>query len=224
MATYTSGDQTREILISAAGELAALNGFSNVSIRAVANRAQRNIGSIHYHFKSKQELFKAVIRSATRASREYPPEKVLEEFEGRLHLPEIQAKAIRRMVHRSISVIFNAKKPWWHSRIIYQTMQHKDELWEMLHQELIEPEIKITQQLFKLIKPDLSDEDTFVHTMVMKTPIFFHADNSYSILIYLEKETYSKSYLQKIEDLIVVQTQLLLGLPTDKTLYARTIE
>ena len=224
MATYTSGDQTREILIFAAGELAAQHGFSNVSIRDVANRAERNIGSIHYHFKSKLELFKSVIRSATRTGRNFPPAQTFAKFEGRLHLPKIQAKAIRHMVHRNISVIFNPDKPWWHSRVIFQTMQHRDELWEMLHRELIEPEIKATQQLFKLIKPDLTYEETFLHTMIMKTPLFFHADNSESVLIYLEKDAYSEAYLQKMEDLIVAQTQLLLRLPTDKILYTRTIK
>lgn len=224
MATYTSGDQTREILISAAGELAAQHGFSNVSMRDVASRAERNIGSIHYHFKSKLELFKSVIRAATQANREFPPDRIFAEFEGRLHLPKIQAKAIRWMVHRSISVIFNPEKPWWHSRVIFQTMQHRDDLWEMLFQEVIEPEIKTTQQLFELIKPDLSEEETFLHTMIMKMPLFFHADNAANILIFLKKDAYSEAYLEKMEDIIVVQTQLLLGLPTDKTLYTRTIK
>ena len=61
MVVYRSSLKTRKGLINAAGELAAEKGFHSVSTRAVAERAQQNIGSIHYHFGSKQKLFEAVV-------------------------------------------------------------------------------------------------------------------------------------------------------------------
>lgn len=222
MATYTSGNQTREMLIASAGELAARDGFANVSIRAVATRAGQNIGSIHYHFKTKLELFKAVIRAATRSHREHPIQSILAKFENRLHLPKVQAEAIRAIVHQSMLTLFNPEKPWWHSRVIYQAMQRQDELWDLLNQEVVEPDITLVRKLFKTILPDLSDEETFLHTMLMKTPIIFHADNADSILTFLQRKSYSESYLAKMENMIVLQTQLLLGLPIDNQLYTRT--
>ena len=63
MATYETSVKTREALISAAGQLAAQLGFASVSIRAIARHANENVGSIHYHFGSKEKLFEAVVRS-----------------------------------------------------------------------------------------------------------------------------------------------------------------
>jgi hypothetical protein len=48
----------------------------------------------------------------------------------------------------------------------------------------------------------------------MHTPIFFHADNMDYVLNSLNEERYSADYLQNMEDLIVRQTQLLMGLPS----------
>ena len=59
MATYETSIKTKEALINAAGELAAEKGFASVSTRAIALRADENVGSIHYHFGSKEKLFEA---------------------------------------------------------------------------------------------------------------------------------------------------------------------
>ncbi|MFH1154825.1 MAG: helix-turn-helix domain-containing protein, partial [Pseudomonadota bacterium] len=100
MGTYSTGQATQDTLVNAAGELAAEKGFSNVPIRAVADRSGQNIGSIHYHFKSKKKLFEAVILAATRAIRERPIKDIIASFENRLDQPEIQAIALRAIVQR----------------------------------------------------------------------------------------------------------------------------
>ncbi|MFA6584670.1 MAG: TetR/AcrR family transcriptional regulator [Elusimicrobiaceae bacterium] len=51
-----------EKLISAGKELAVERGFSGLRIREVARRAQVNPGMFHYHFKTKQEFTRRVMR------------------------------------------------------------------------------------------------------------------------------------------------------------------
>lgn len=51
---------TREIIITAALELFAENGFEAVSVRDVTNKANVNLASINYHFGNKEGLIKEV--------------------------------------------------------------------------------------------------------------------------------------------------------------------
>ena len=98
MGTYAGSKQTREILINAAGELVATRGFSNVSTRAIADKAGQNIGSIHYHFKSKEKLFQAMIRSATKTVRKTPLSDIIKSHESNLDSPEGQSIMLRRII------------------------------------------------------------------------------------------------------------------------------
>ena len=216
MGSYSSGQQTRSQLIEAAGELAAQLDFSKVSLRAVAKRAGQNTGCIHYHFKSKQKLFEEVIRTATQGFRDNPYSKILAGFEGELHRPEIQARAIRAIVHRAISLTFDPDKPWWHSQVIYQTMHARDHLMIFFLSEVINPDMECLKKFFKVIKPDLDDQEAFLRICLIKAPIIFHADNVQVICDLLGTDQYVPEYLKKMEDLIVLQTRLLLGLPTDE--------
>ncbi len=213
MATYSAGEKTRELLVAAAGELAATHGFSNVSTRAIAERSGQNIGCIHYHFKSKHKLFEAVLRAATREMRESPCSGTLAPFEKDLNQPEVQSRAIRAIVKRAIAITFNPDKPWWHSRVLYQMIHTRDSMMNPVSDEVLVPDLECLGQLFRKIQPDLDDDTVFLHTMLINAPIIFHAHNVESVLSFLKKKKYSNRYLKQMEDMIVRQTRLLLGLP-----------
>lgn len=53
---------TRTRLIAAARTLFAERGFQNTTIREIAARANTNLASINYHFRSKDDLYRAVLR------------------------------------------------------------------------------------------------------------------------------------------------------------------
>lgn len=216
--TYAGSERTREALINATGELAADLGFANVSTRAIARRAEENVGSIHYHFGGKDQLFEAVVRTAIRRWHEFPISKVLGPAESSINTPEGRFRAIRAVICRKISLLFSPEHPRWYSRVIYQAMQYKGPLQNLIRTELIEPDMSALKFLFKSIQPELSDEEAFLHTMILITPLCFHADYMDAILDFLggRNKRFSKVYLQKMEDILVRQTQLLFGLPDDK--------
>jgi len=105
--TCAGSEQTRHALINAAGELAAELGFASVTTRAIAQRAKANIGSIHYHFGGKDRLFEAVVQNAIRRWHEFPLSRILKPIEPILKTPEGQSRAIRAVIHRSISLLFS---------------------------------------------------------------------------------------------------------------------
>jgi AcrR family transcriptional regulator len=57
---------TRERLIEAARGLFAERGFHNATVRDIATRAQTNLASINYHFHSKDDLYREVMRASFR--------------------------------------------------------------------------------------------------------------------------------------------------------------
>lgn len=216
MGTYATSTVTQQALINAAGELAAQVGFPNVSTRAIATRAGENVGSIHYHFGGKQQLFEAVVRQAIQRFVDFPAREVLEPYESILDTPEGQSRAIRALVHRNITLLFDRTVPSWYSRVLYQVLRSMGPLQVLLENELIHPTRDVMSAFFRRIRPDLNDEDALMHDLIMNTPLYFHADYMDAILRHLGRDVCTDEYFQKMEDAIVLQTQLLFGLPSDR--------
>ncbi|MEQ9814454.1 MAG: TetR/AcrR family transcriptional regulator [Azospirillaceae bacterium] len=57
-----TGESTRNAILDAAEAVFARHGYDGASLRAIANRAGVNQPLIHYHFESKDGLFRAVFR------------------------------------------------------------------------------------------------------------------------------------------------------------------
>ncbi len=217
MAGYSSSEQTRQALINAAGELAAEQGFGNVTTRAIASGAGENVGSIHYHFGGKDKLFQTVLMEATSVMRETPLDLVLAPLGPLLDTPEGQSRAIRLMIQTKIDHLFAQNRATWHCRVIYQALRRANPLRDWLLEEIIEPSMDVEQRLFKRIRPEMSDEECMMHALVTCTPLYFHGDYMESILEHLGADGYSPEYMQRLEDRIVKQTQLYFGLPDDLT-------
>ncbi len=211
MATYETGVKTRNALINAAGELAAQKGFASVSIREIAEKARQNVGSIHYHFGGKGKLFESVVRKVLQKWKDKPLCELLRQY--KTESPDGQSKAVRGIIHHNIDLLFKQEVPQWHSRVIFQVMRKKGPLREIFKKELIIPSHSAISTLFRKIKPEMDDKEAFLRILVMNTPVFFHADRMDFLLAELKEKRYSEDYLQKMEDIIVLQTQVALGLP-----------
>lgn len=216
MKKYASSEQTKQTLINAAGELAAKLGFPNVSTRAIAQRAKENIGSIHYHFGGKEQLFEAVVQEVIKRCNAYPVSQAIEPFYNVLDTPAGQSGALRAIVKREIALLFDPDYPRWHSRVVYQLMQQKSRLQNLIVKELFDPIVDTIASLLKRINPGLDNQETFLIITQMISPIASHADYMSYHLKRLGCNHYSKEYLQKFEDIIVLQTELLLGLTSEK--------
>jgi AcrR family transcriptional regulator len=213
MSGYTSSDLTKQNIIHAAGELAAELGFDNVTTRMVADQSGENIGSIHYHFGGKDGLFEAVVLEAFCGcrSREDQELNALQAGASR----EVLSSMIRHIVAGEITDMFRSDRPAWHVPVIYQLLQREDKLYTLFEEEILKPSMESMATFFRLIDPDMSDDDIHLHKVLMKMPIFAHADYMKTMLKMLKADHYSEAFLQRMEDLIVKQTQLVLGLPLD---------
>ena len=218
---YKNSEATKKAIIDAAGKLAGHHGFHSISTRAIADASKENLGSIHYHFGSKTNLFKAVIDDAARDCVEYTAYDAIAPYQETIDTKESQTKTIRALVHRHITKLFNPEKPTWHSKVIYQILQTKNELQDYLMDIFLNDDIEVTKKVIKQIVPGISDDNAQMHSVVMATPAFFHAINMEFILMCLDKKEYGQDYLERLEDIMVQQTLLLFELPLDKEIDLR---
>jgi AcrR family transcriptional regulator len=62
----TSSADTKEQIITVAERLFAERGFAGTTLRNVVSEANVNLAAVHYHFGSKEELFRAVVQQFAR--------------------------------------------------------------------------------------------------------------------------------------------------------------
>ena len=153
MATYTSSEKTRNALINAAGQLAAEAGFNAITTRRIAELSGENIGSIHYHFGGKQQLFEAVIVRVVEPWLNNPLDEVLDGCD--LGSAKGQAEAIERLIKREISLLFDPGVPDWHCQIVHHLLQRPKDLQKTFREVFIVPEGEAILRLFQRINPQL---------------------------------------------------------------------
>jgi AcrR family transcriptional regulator len=82
-----SAQETRRLLLEAAGQVFAERGFHQATIKEITERAGASLASVNYHFKDKAELYAAVIRNAICDSSDLliPDEQLSGTAEERFH-------------------------------------------------------------------------------------------------------------------------------------------
>lgn len=108
-------DGTRDRVLHAAGAVFAERGFRRATVREICRRAQVNIASVNYYFKSKQDLYADVLEfSWQKALRKYPDDG-----------PGTRVRAqerLRRFVHSFLLRILDEGRPAWFGKLMVREM------------------------------------------------------------------------------------------------------
>jgi AcrR family transcriptional regulator len=86
----SSSTETKEQIIAVAERLFAERGFAGTTLRTVVSEAGVNLAAVHYHFGSKEELFRAVVRRFSHPVIEQELH-LLSELKARSELPSVEA-------------------------------------------------------------------------------------------------------------------------------------
>ncbi len=212
---YATSLKTRNNLIQAAGKIAADSGFSNVSMRAIAKKSGENIGSVHYHFGSKDNLFKEVINETLKSWIDEPLIEYIAPLQSELDTKQGQIKIIRSIVHYHIKNLFSQEKPIWHHKIMYHVLQYPSKLRDLVNEKLIKQNDKTVFKIFKKIQPKIKKHEMELLIRLTLAPIYFHVIFRDIFLSNSGVKDYTKKYFRDLEDKLVCHILHEFNLPTN---------
>ncbi len=219
MAQYSKGQQTRDEIVVAMGELSAQLGHDNVTTRMVAEKAGVNIGSIHYHFGSKDGLLEAMLRMVTKDWMERPLRDALEGLWDGMDTQGGQRKAVRAVVRNQIDHLRKIQTvDRWQVRVLFQIFQQDGSLSDILRRDYIDPMVSMIQDVFRRIKPAVSNYELMHYLTLVTSPLCFHSDHVHFVLRELDEPAYSNVYLAGLEDCLVTGIFAVVGLLEDETI------
>ncbi|MEM9009448.1 MAG: TetR/AcrR family transcriptional regulator, partial [Cyanobacteria bacterium P01_F01_bin.86] len=88
MSTAASTD-TKEQILDVAERVIAKRGFAGTTLRSVVSQAGVNLAAVHYHFGSKEELYRATVSRLARPVVEYAT-KHLEQLQAQTSVPPLE--------------------------------------------------------------------------------------------------------------------------------------
>lgn len=94
---------TKEQILIVAERLFAERGFAGTTLRNVVSEAGVNLAAVHYHFGSKEELFRAVVQRFARPVVEQEL-KLLSELEAKAGRPSVE-EILTAMVKPSLEIL-----------------------------------------------------------------------------------------------------------------------
>jgi AcrR family transcriptional regulator len=151
----------RQNILEAACELFSKFGYNHVTTRMIAEHANVNQGSIHYHFESKENLYVEVYKLANGTADALNIETLLAEEPTLLETPEGKSYAIFRIVsdwfHRHFYVAET-----WKPQIIFREFVDPSPIYDRLVEEVFKPETSSRLRLYSMIGPNASYAEAFV--------------------------------------------------------------
>src|SRR6478672_6786371 len=113
-AVEASEENTRDKILSAAGEVFAEQGFEGATIRAITERAGVNVAAVNYHFRDKAELYNRVVVDAC-AAREAWREVMAE-------APDSPEGRLRGLIYHFLKYMLDPARPPWKRRLMAREM------------------------------------------------------------------------------------------------------
>ena len=162
MSTYATSARTRQALILAGGELFAEKGLDAVSTRAIADHAGENIGSIHYHFKNKEGLIRAIMEFIVLPWKDSPLSKCWEKYESKFDDPRERAAFIREFINIHFDRIYFSDLPIWTGRMFYQCMACRNDKLRKFFDELRHPHHNLLIKASQRLHSDFNEMQAFV--------------------------------------------------------------
>lgn len=197
--------ETRDRLIDAAGPVFAERGYRGATMREIAERAGANLAAAHYHFGSKQDLYREVARAHFERL-----ERRLAESGG-----AFDAKATAKLSHAELVLLLRARVRTMaetllepgslHAALMQRELADPSEL-PFLVRRWIDPLRQETEDLLRCLAPALPDDAIqFAARSVMGQVVFYFTHRP-ALLLMMRRRAYPDDFLDSITDHVVAFT------------------
>jgi len=155
MAAKDETFETRQRLVEAAGEVFAKQGFRNVTIREICEKAKANIAAVHYHFGGKEEIYTAVFDFARNCA--------LAQVDEQTPSSAPAEERLRALVHFVLTRFFDEGRPAWLGKLVAQEMIDPTQALDSLVDEQIRPNAERLRAIVReLIGTEVDDQELWL--------------------------------------------------------------
>lgn len=144
--------ETRDRLLQAAARLFSAQGFSKVTVRDIALKAQANVAAVNYHFGDKAALYEAVLESAIHEM-QGTTEAARQAGEGRP--PEEQLAAY---ISVFLGRVFEGRNSWIH-QLMVREMSDPTPALDRVIDRVLRPRVKYLREIVAAIMGCSTDDE-----------------------------------------------------------------
>ena len=140
-------------ILNAAGEVFAIKGFKDATVREICSKAGVNLAAVNYHFGDKERLYIEAVKDARRVVHDHVP------------LPDVEnadpEDALRAIIHTMALRMLNRNIESWRHELLVREFTNPSRACEEMVQEYILP---FMEQLLNIIRR-LMPSDVPDHTI-----------------------------------------------------------
>jgi TetR/AcrR family transcriptional regulator, regulator of cefoperazone and chloramphenicol sensitivity len=109
-----SEENTRDKILSAAGEVFAEQGFEGATVRLITERAKVNVAAVNYHFRDKAELYSRVVLDACSIAAAWR--------EVMAKTPNAPPERLRALIYEFLKRLLDPARPAWKRRLMVREL------------------------------------------------------------------------------------------------------
>jgi AcrR family transcriptional regulator len=193
-------EDTRERVLAAAAELFAERGFRGATMRAIAGRAGTNLASAHYHFGSKQRLYREVAFSMF-----LDLEARLEERGLQLAPAELAGRSreeLEELLRGRIEILLQAMlaPPGLHGTLVLRELCDPSPALAEIVGRFIEPMRRQVVDIVRALEPALSETAAERCAHSIAGQVFFYRTHRAALLQMAGRRAYPRGFEKEVAD------------------------
>ena len=154
-------EATRERILNAAEELFAQRGFDGVTVRQIMRKAEADVALAYYHFKSKRDLFDAVLLRHAEVLNQIRL-KALEEVEARHQGDQPSAEEIiSAFTSPLLDLLASDHEKWRHYFALIAQINNSPEWGGELMTKFFDPLVKRFLEALRRAEPDWPEAEIY---------------------------------------------------------------
>lgn len=194
--------ESKERILKAALTIFAKNGFEGARTRDIAELAKVNIATLHYHFKTKDNIYGEVIEEIHRASSNQIMDLMIEQRKiiENSHDKKELIKALKTMSIAFVEMITNPKNKELAKIVSHEQIdqsKHFQNLFETVMKGVCEP---FTIAVSKIINKESSDIEVILITHSLHGILTSFLHNKSSLFYLTAWKSYNKENVAKLSN------------------------
>ena len=201
----SSRRETRDRLIDAAGAVFAEHGFRGATMRQIAVRSGANLAAAHYHFGSKQDLYREVVRvHFERLERRLAQSGRIDAAEMAQLSREQLVGLLRARVHAMLESFLDPESV--HATLMQRELADPSDTLPLIVRRWIDPLRLDLGHLLQRLSPRLPEDRIQLCARSLMGQVIFYFTHRPALLLMMRRRAYPLDFVEQISDHVVAFT------------------